>query len=81
MLTAHGSFYCFKIWKCEYVSDLSAFLRRSFFCVNRKSMSRIFPAKTVLASKPAPRVAAFSSKGPNALTPEILKVQFLLKDQ
>ncbi|KAM3710047.1 hypothetical protein ACJW31_02G220000 [Castanea mollissima] len=39
----------------------------------RKPVSRIFPAKTILGSQPAPRVAAFSSKGPNALTPEILK--------
>ncbi|XP_062144552.1 subtilisin-like serine-protease S [Alnus glutinosa] len=39
----------------------------------RKPVSRIFPAKTVLGSQPAPRVAGFSSKGPNALTPEILK--------
>ncbi|KAK4841042.1 hypothetical protein QYF36_024314 [Acer negundo] len=38
-----------------------------------KPISKIFPAKTVLGSQPAPRVAAFSSKGPNALTPEILK--------
>ncbi|XP_021804562.1 subtilisin-like protease SBT3.5 [Prunus avium] len=38
-----------------------------------KPMSRIFPAKTVLGLKPAPRVTAFSSKGPNSLTPEILK--------
>ncbi|KAL5818882.1 hypothetical protein ACOSQ4_022724 [Xanthoceras sorbifolium] len=43
--------------------------------INRtgKPISKIFPAKTVLGSRPAPRVAAFSSKGPNALTPEILK--------
>ncbi|KAK2657712.1 hypothetical protein Ddye_010764 [Dipteronia dyeriana] len=39
----------------------------------RKPTSKIFPAKTVLGSQPAPRVAAFSSKGPNTLTPEILK--------
>ncbi|KAK0604433.1 hypothetical protein LWI29_015599 [Acer saccharum] len=38
-----------------------------------KPISKIFPAKTVLGSQPAPRVAAFSLKGPNALTPEILK--------
>ncbi|BBH08137.1 hypothetical protein Prudu_020251 [Prunus dulcis] len=41
--------------------------------VHSKPMSRIFPAKTVLGLKPAPRVTAFSSKGPNSLTPEILK--------
>lgn len=39
----------------------------------RKPISRIFPAKVILGSQPAPRVAAFSSKGPNALTPDILK--------
>ncbi|PSS00353.1 Subtilisin-like protease [Actinidia chinensis var. chinensis] len=45
----------------------------SYINHTRKAMSRIFSAKTVLGSQPAPRVAAFSSKGPNALTPEILK--------
>jgi len=40
------------------------------------SVSRIFGAKIVLGAHPAPRVAAFSSKGPNALNPEILKVTF-----
>lgn len=35
--------------------------------------ARIFSAKTVLGAQPAPRVAAFSSRGPNSLTPEILK--------
>lgn len=44
--------------------------------LSRKSTSRIFPAKTVLGLKPAPRVTAFSSRGPNALTPEILKVKY-----
>lgn len=38
----------------------------------------IFSAKTVLGSQPAPKITAFSSKGPNALTPEILKVNFVL---
>uniref|UniRef100_A0A0E0LDM9 Subtilisin-like protease n=1 Tax=Oryza punctata TaxID=4537 RepID=A0A0E0LDM9_ORYPU len=33
----------------------------------------ILPAKTILGSRDAPRVAAFSSRGPNSLTPEILK--------
>ncbi|KAI8029222.1 hypothetical protein LOK49_LG01G02448 [Camellia lanceoleosa] len=40
----------------------------------RKAMARIFSAKTVLGSQPAPQIVAFSSKGPNALTPEILKL-------
>ncbi|XP_024024475.1 subtilisin-like protease SBT3.5 [Morus notabilis] len=45
----------------------------SYINRTRTPLSRIMPAKTVLGSQPAPRVAAFSSKGPNALTPEILK--------
>ncbi|XP_059644251.1 subtilisin-like serine-protease S [Cornus florida] len=45
----------------------------SYINHTRKPMSRIFSAKTVLGSQPAPRVASFSSRGPNALTPEILK--------
>ncbi|KAI8019152.1 Subtilisin-like protease SBT3.15 [Camellia lanceoleosa] len=40
---------------------------------SREPMSRIFSAKTVLRSQSAPRVTAFSSKGRNALTPDILK--------
>ncbi|KAF5810797.1 putative tripeptidyl-peptidase II [Helianthus annuus] len=33
----------------------------------------IYPGKTVLQVKPAPLMAAFSSRGPNAISPEILK--------
>ncbi|XP_077216220.1 subtilisin-like serine-protease S [Tasmannia lanceolata] len=45
----------------------------SYINHTRKPRSLIYPAKTVLGSQPAPHVTAFSSKGPNALTPEILK--------
>ncbi|CBI34518.3 unnamed protein product, partial [Vitis vinifera] len=45
----------------------------SYINHTRKPVSRIFPSKTVLGSHPAPRVAAFSSKSPNTLIPEILK--------
>ncbi|XP_044470598.1 subtilisin-like serine-protease S isoform X2 [Mangifera indica] len=45
----------------------------SYINHTRKPISKISPAKTVLGSQPAPRIASFSSKGPNALTPEILK--------
>lgn len=45
----------------------------SYISCTSKAISKIFPAKTVLGSEPAPRVAAFSSKGPNVLSPEILK--------
>ncbi|KAL8192137.1 hypothetical protein R6Q57_027999 [Mikania cordata] len=33
----------------------------------------IYPGRTVLQVKPAPSMAAFSSRGPNAISPEILK--------
>ncbi|KAL5071630.1 hypothetical protein RYX36_022517 [Vicia faba] len=36
-------------------------------------MSRILRAKTVIGAQPAPRIAAFCYRGPNALSPEILK--------
>lgn len=39
--------------------------------------STVLSAKTVLGLQAAPRVAPFSSKGPNALTPEILKPDVL----
>ncbi|KAJ8499453.1 hypothetical protein OPV22_010005 [Ensete ventricosum] len=39
----------------------------------RTPRASIMPAKAVLGSRSAPRVAAFSSKGPNSLTAEILK--------
>lgn len=45
----------------------------SYINNTRKPMSRIFSAKTVWGDHPAPRIAAFSSKGPNYITPEILK--------
>ncbi|XP_061997231.1 subtilisin-like serine-protease S [Rosa rugosa] len=58
----------------------SAIIRRrigkhllSYINRTRQPMSRILPAKTTLGLKPAPHVTAFSAKGPNALTPEILK--------
>ncbi|XAR58091.1 Cucumisin [Bertholletia excelsa] len=49
-------------------SDILSYLHHT-----RKATSQIFSAKTVFRSQPAPRIAAFSSRGPNALTPEILK--------
>ena len=49
-------------------------LIQHYVVLTREPTSRIFQAKTVLGGQPAPRVAAFSSKGPNALTSEILKV-------
>ncbi|XP_071706065.1 subtilisin-like serine-protease S [Rutidosis leptorrhynchoides] len=45
----------------------------SYINNTRNATSRIFSSNAKLGSQPAPRVASFSSKGPNALTPEILK--------
>ncbi|ONK68746.1 uncharacterized protein A4U43_C05F15520 [Asparagus officinalis] len=45
----------------------------SYVNSTRKPTSFISPARTVIGSRQAPRVAAFSSKGPNLLTAEILK--------
>ncbi|MBA0579423.1 hypothetical protein Gorai_021680, partial [Gossypium raimondii] len=39
---------------------------------NRNPMARIMPVTTLIGTKPAPFMAAFSSKGPNTITPEIL---------
>ncbi|KAL6563987.1 hypothetical protein OROHE_005227 [Orobanche hederae] len=49
----------------------------SYVNMTRNATSKILSAKTVLGSQAAPRVAPFSSKGPNALTPEILKPDIL----
>ncbi|CAJ2646818.1 unnamed protein product [Trifolium pratense] len=49
----------------------------SYINSTRIPMSRISGAKTVVGVQPAPRAAAFSSKGPNSLTPEILKPDIL----
>lgn len=40
----------------------------------RNPTAYIIPARTVLNWKPAPFMAAFSSQGPNVITPDILKV-------
>lgn len=45
----------------------------SYINNTRAATSRIFAANARIGFQPAPRVASFSSKGPNALTPEILK--------
>lgn len=45
---------------------------------NKNPTARIVSARTALGSKPSPFVAGFSSTGPNALDPSILKVPNLL---
>lgn len=39
----------------------------------RKPIAHITPSRTVLGTKQAPVMAAFSSKGPSSVAPEILK--------
>lgn len=40
----------------------------------RNPMAYITAVKTVLGTKPSPHMAAFSSRGPNSIQAEILKV-------
>lgn len=47
---------------------------RNYINSTRTPTAKIIPAKTVLNVKEAPFMAAFSSQGPNALDPNILKV-------
>lgn len=44
--------------------------------VFRSPVASLSPVKTLFDTKPAPFMASFSSKGPNTVTPEILKVRF-----
>ncbi|KAK9076171.1 hypothetical protein SSX86_004504 [Deinandra increscens subsp. villosa] len=45
----------------------------SYINNTRKPTSQIYASEAVIGSQHAPRVASFSSKGPNGLNPEILK--------
>ncbi|KAL2496648.1 Subtilisin-like protease SBT5.3 [Forsythia ovata] len=54
----------------NYTDGLALF---SYINSTRSPMAYITPATTQLGTKPAPFMAAFSSKGPNTITPEILK--------
>ncbi|KAJ3707880.1 hypothetical protein LUZ61_011585 [Rhynchospora tenuis] len=45
----------------------------SYLNTTRSPKSIILPARTIMGSLAAPRVSAFSSRGPNSLTPDILK--------
>lgn len=56
--------------QCLYF--LLVFLSVAFF--NRNPQGLITPPKGKIHTKPAPVMAAFSSRGPNTVTPEILKV-------
>ncbi|TKW22326.1 hypothetical protein SEVIR_4G221200v4 [Setaria viridis] len=45
----------------------------SYIKSTRHASTKILPAKTIIRLRYGPRVAAFSSRGPSSLTPEILK--------
>ncbi|KAG5039162.1 hypothetical protein JHK86_020002 [Glycine max] len=45
----------------------------AFMNSTKNPLGYIYPPKTKLQIKPAPAMAAFSSRGPNTVTPEILK--------
>lgn len=50
-------------------------LRKEIHMLHRSPKAYITRATTVLGTKPAPFMAAFSSKGPSTMAPEILKVR------
>ncbi|KAL0353947.1 UNVERIFIED_CONTAM: Subtilisin-like protease SBT5.4 [Sesamum angustifolium] len=54
----------------NYTDGLALF---SYIKSTRSPVAYITKATTQLGTKPAPFMAAFSSKGPNTITPEILK--------
>ncbi|KAJ3679012.1 hypothetical protein LUZ60_017023 [Juncus effusus] len=45
----------------------------SYLNSTRRARSTILPTRTILGSQSAPHISPFSSRGPNSLTPEILK--------
>ncbi|CDP06942.1 unnamed protein product [Coffea canephora] len=46
---------------------------QKYIATERNPVAAIYQTKTVLATKPAPEIAAFSSKGPNIITPDVIK--------
>ncbi|TYI20278.1 hypothetical protein ES332_A07G226500v1 [Gossypium tomentosum] len=54
----------------NYTDGLAVF---AYINSTKNPMARIMPVTTLIGTKPAPFMAAFSSKGPNTITPEILK--------
>ncbi|EFJ05953.1 hypothetical protein SELMODRAFT_236650 [Selaginella moellendorffii] len=45
----------------------------SYINSTKTPVARINPTATVLGSRPAPQIASFSSRGPNSVTPDVLK--------
>ncbi|XP_058733394.1 subtilisin-like serine-protease S [Vicia villosa] len=52
----------------DAVEELQAYIN-----TDKNPIAKIIPTITVVGTKPAPEVAAFSSMGPNIITPDIIK--------
>ncbi|XP_031100013.1 subtilisin-like protease SBT5.3 [Ipomoea triloba] len=46
---------------------------QSYMTKEKNPVAKIFRTTTVLFTKPAPKIASFSSMGPNSITPDIIK--------
>ncbi|RZB74993.1 Subtilisin-like protease SBT5.3 isoform A [Glycine soja] len=56
----------------DAVEELQAYIK-----TDKNPTARIYPTITVVGTKPAPEMAAFSSIGPNIITPDIIKASLL----
>ncbi|CAN8258157.1 unnamed protein product [Cochlearia groenlandica] len=56
-----------------HLSSKDSLAVSTYITQTKKPIAHITPSRTVLGTKPAPVMAAFSSKGPNSVAPEILK--------
>ncbi|KEH29867.1 subtilisin-like serine endopeptidase family protein [Medicago truncatula] len=54
----------------DSVEKLQAYIK-----ADRNPIAKIYPTTTVVGTKPAPEAAAFSSMGPNVVTPDIIKAR------
>ncbi|XP_043687866.1 subtilisin-like protease SBT5.3 [Telopea speciosissima] len=57
----------------SHISEADGLILSSYINSTKNPMAYISPAITKLDAKPAPSIASFSSRGPNSITPEILK--------
>ncbi|XVF05194.1 hypothetical protein REPUB_Repub05bG0150800 [Reevesia pubescens] len=55
------------------IGQEEAILLQQYMATDKNPVARIYPTITVLNTKPAPAMAAFSSMGPNVITPDIIK--------
>ncbi|WRX33543.1 Peptidase S8/S53 domain - like 10 [Theobroma cacao] len=55
------------------IGQEEATMLQKYMATEKNPVARIYPTITVLNTKPAPAMAAFSSMGPNVITPDIIK--------